>query len=256
MSVKEFKNVALLITNYNRSQSLEKLLKSFKDLNVSFGQIVVSDDGSAEEHILRLKPLCDEYGATLVLAEKNSGLGNNINKGQNAVVKPYTLYVQEDFKPKAGAIQAIEDGLDFMSNDAELDIVRFYAYRLYPYLVPLKKGFSLMNFKLSHKGYWKFHAYSDHPHLRRSSFLDKFGAYPEGYNPEQTEYRMVMSFLQKKGKGLFYVKHKDLFDHSNNEDEPSTLKRNNLRRSDNFAISIVRDIYRNIKFNKDYLFSK
>ena len=31
----------------------------------------------------------------------DSGLGNNINKGQDAVKTPLTLYVQEDFTPAA-----------------------------------------------------------------------------------------------------------------------------------------------------------
>ena len=36
-----------------------------------------------------------------------------------------------------------------------------------------------MKFKIWYPGYKKFYAYSDHPHLRRSNFLEKFGRYSE-----------------------------------------------------------------------------
>jgi glycosyltransferase involved in cell wall biosynthesis len=46
-----FKDVTLLVTHYNRSQSLEQLLNSFVQLDCRFEDIVVSDDGSRPEHI-------------------------------------------------------------------------------------------------------------------------------------------------------------------------------------------------------------
>ncbi len=47
----KFPNVTLLITHYNRSGSLERLLNAFEKLNCSFENIVVSDDGSKAFHI-------------------------------------------------------------------------------------------------------------------------------------------------------------------------------------------------------------
>lgn len=253
---KKFDDISLLITHYNRSSSLERLLSSFDELKIEFGEVIISDDSSSDEHVVHLKNLAERFKAKLVLADENQGLGNNINKGQDAVTLPYTLYVQEDFKPKKNFVDAFVNAADYMKNKPDLDVVRLYAYRLYPHIIPFEKGFGLMNFKLTLSGYGKFYAYSDHPHLRRSSFFEKFGRYKEGYNPEQTEYRMMMAFLQRKGKGLFYIQHKDLFDHGNTEDEPSTMTRHSLKRSNSVIITFIRNIYRHLKFNLNYMFGR
>src|SRR5690606_18533315 len=92
-----FEEISLLITHYNRSSSLERLLAAFKKLDCRFKEVIVSDDGSKIEHLNALIELRNEYGFTLITSPENKGLGNNINKGQDAVVTPYTLYVQEDF---------------------------------------------------------------------------------------------------------------------------------------------------------------
>ena len=75
-----FSDVTLLVTHYNRSRSMERLLHSFRNLNISFGDIVVSDDGSKPEHLDYLKSLQSSLNFRLITTEKNKGLGNNINK--------------------------------------------------------------------------------------------------------------------------------------------------------------------------------
>jgi len=82
----DFKNkfdaVSLLITHYNRSASLERLLKTFAEQNIFFGEIIVSDDGSKPEYQTHLEELKKQYQFTLVTTPVNKGLGNNLNKGQ------------------------------------------------------------------------------------------------------------------------------------------------------------------------------
>jgi hypothetical protein len=127
-----------------------------------------------------------------------------------------------------------------------MDITRFYAYFKYPYLKPFRKGFSEMIFKIWYPGYRKFHAYSDHPHLRRSTFTQKFGRYAEGLNVERTEFLMVISFLKNKGKGMFYEDHKGLFEQINTSVEPSTMERKGLKHMDNPIIWAAKALYRNV----------
>ena len=253
MSASKFSSITLLVTHYNRSQSLERLLKAFEAQEIGFGDIVVSDDGSKPEHLDNLKSITDKYSFRLITTPKNAGLGNNINKGQDAVKTPYTLYVQEDFDPFPGYKKHLDDALAIMEERNDVDIVRFYAYFKYPYLKPYKNGFSEMIFKIWYPGYRKFHVYSDHPHLRRSNFLEKFGRYPEGIKGDKTEFTMAMSFNKNKGKAMIYDDPKGLFDQLNSEDEPSTMSRSDLRQSDNFVISFARAIYRNVKHTYDYL---
>ncbi len=256
-----FKGVTLLITHYNRSRSLERLLNAFKTLKVEFEDVVVSDDGSKAENLDRLKALQKELKFRLITTPKNAGLGNNINKGQDAVTTPYTLYVQEDFEPKLTFTAHFANALDFMQKDPELDIARFYAYFKYPYTKPYAKGFSEMKFSISPlaNNHLKFYVYSDHPHLRRSSFLEKFGRYPEGIKGDLTEFGMAISFIQNKGKGIILDDFNDMFWQKNSPDEPSTMSRASWRESRNpFALALRAAYlqYRLLKNTYQVLFTK
>jgi glycosyltransferase involved in cell wall biosynthesis len=252
----EFPGVTLLVTHYNRSSSLERLLSSFERLDCRFDDIVISDDGSTEDQLTSLKGLKGRYNFHLVTTPVNKGLANNINKGQEAVRTPYTLYVQEDFVPSESFPEHFLDALAIMEERNDLDMVRFYAYSAYPYLKPYKKGYSEMLIKPWYTNYRKIYYYSDHPHLRRSSFPDKFGRYAEGIKGDRTEYRMCVSFIQNNGKGLFYNDFKSLFTQVNSADEPSTMRRKSWTTSKNPLISLFRYGYRQIRYNYDLLFTK
>lgn len=256
-----FNNVTLLVTHYNRIKSLERLLNAFKTLNVTFGDIVVSDDGSKPEVVERLKQLQQTINFNLITTPKNKGLGNNINKGQDAVKTPYTLYVQEDFEPTAIFAGHFKDALQFIEEDNELDIVRFYAYFKYPYTKSYGKGFSEMIYKPYpwYNNHLKFYIYSDHPHLRRSNFFNKFGRYREGAKGDLTEYSMAISFIRKKGKGILFDNFTKLFYQKNSPDEPSTMGRSSWRESKNVLALAARSVYLQFKLLKctaDVLFKR
>ncbi len=249
-----FAPITLLITHYNRSQSLRRLLEAVAGLNCSFGGIVVSDDCSRPEHLTVLQHLRDEFEFVLVTTPQNGGLGHNINKGQDAVQTPYTLYIQEDFVPQPAFIPELRAALGCMEQDSTLDFARFYAYIPYPYMTPYQGGFSAMHLPRWGLDYTKIYMYSDHPHLRRSSFLQKFGRYAEGLPGDKTEYRMCISFLQNKGKGLFFRDFKALLAQENDTAEPSTMTRNSLTNTQNPVIAAVRYVYRQLKYNADIQF--
>ncbi|SEN57636.1 Glycosyltransferase involved in cell wall bisynthesis [bacterium A37T11] len=247
-----FEDVSLLITHYNRSKSLERLLNSFAQQRCSFKEIIVSDDCSKQEHIDYMKELNKEFDFKLITAPQNGGLGQNINKGQDAIKTEYTLYVQEDFVILPDAVKHLINGRKILDDDSGLDMVRFYSYLNYPRLRPYKLGFSEMIFKLWGDGLDKIPLYSDHPHMRRSNFLEKFGRYPEGKNPENTEYDMMLSVLKRKGRGLLFTNYKSVFEQINTSSEPSTMKRKFWRYSQNFAITMAVTSYRYIKFYYNY----
>lgn len=251
-----FNDVTLLITHYNRSRSLERLLVAFSNLGCAFAEIVVSDDGSRPVHLDYIRGLADRFPMRIITSPVNGGLGNNLNKGQRAVKTRYTLYIQEDFVPTAGAPLILQQGLALLMEHERFDMVRFYAYNRYPYLAPVKQGFSEMLFSPWYRGLGKFAYYSDHPHLRRSDFLDKFGPYAEGMSGDKTEFLMMMSFLRKRGKALFFENHKAVFDQVNSADEPSTMKRDFLRNSENPLVATVRTGYRYVNYYFGYFFGK
>lgn len=144
--------------------------------------------------------------------------------------------------------------MHILDTEPELDMVRFYAYLKYPYLKPYKKGFSKMVIKPWFTNYKKIYYYSDHPHIRRSTFFQKFGRYAEGLNVDRTEYKMCVSFIKNKGTGLFYDDYKALFNQVNSTSEPSTTTRTSWKNSENPLIAVVRDVYRQLKYNFDLLF--
>jgi glycosyltransferase involved in cell wall biosynthesis len=256
MRTYEFKDVALLITHYNRSESLNRLLSAFRHQNCLFNEIIVSDDGSSKESQEALKELQKKFLFNLVTSDVNQGLGHNINKGQRAVSSLFTLYVQEDFIPTDEFAENFAAALKIFKLREDLDIVRFYSYIKYPYLKPYAKGFSEMYVNFWQKDYRKIYFYSDHPHLRRSTFLEKFGSYSEGVKGDKTEYRMCISFIRKQGKGLFYNKFKTLFVQQNSNDEPSTMTRHSWTQTTNPLISCMRYVYRQVKYNYDIYLDK
>jgi len=249
-----FKNVALLITHYNRSLSLERLLTSFRDLGCHFEEIVVSDDCSSPEHFEKLLELQKEFQYQLIAAEKNSGLGNNINKGQDVVSSKYTLYIQEDFIPQSPLPGKLAEALEIMEQ-TDFDFIRFYSYFKYPYLKPYKNGFSEMIFKFWYRGWKKYWLYSDHPHLRRSNFLERFGRYDEGIGTDKTENRKALTVVQRKPKALFHEADFRGLIVQANDLEGSTVPRVDWRYSNKYPLLVfVRAIYRFLKFSFHYLF--
>ncbi len=250
-SNRNFPAVTLLVTHYNRSQSLQCLLQAFR--NVRFAEIVVSDDCSQAAHLAALEDLSTgDIPFKLLKAPKNGGLGNNINKGQDHIRTPYTLYVQEDFVPTEKFLEKFQNALDMMEGDKTIDFIRFYGYLRYPYLKPTNEfGFAEMYLPSLAYKYKKIYQYSDHPHLRRSNFLTKFGRYKEGVSVDRSEYNMCISFLRNRGRAYFYNDFQTLFDQRNTNDEPSTIDRRNWRNSSNFFIGALRNVYRQAKYNFD-----
>ncbi|MFT2009006.1 glycosyltransferase family 2 protein [Pontibacter sp. 13R65] len=261
-----FPEVTLLITHYNRSSSIERLLSSFKELNCGFEEIIVSDDASKPEHLDRLKLLQEQFNFRLITTPVNGGLGNNINKGQDAVKTAYTIFVQDDFYPTSAFAENFKQALEIMKQESQWDLIRFYSFpwNKYPYLKPYKNNFSEMVFKKMpwYSDYLKFFFYSDHPHLRRKNFLDKFGRYEEKQHVYVTEWRMCLSIIRKKAKGLYYDGSEVLFEHKNSEDEPAAQREKhwgeNWRKKKNPAVLALRAVYlkfRVIKNTFELIFS-
>jgi glycosyltransferase involved in cell wall biosynthesis len=253
-----FAEVTLLVTHYNRSHSLERLLNSFEQLNCSFEAIVVSDDGSNPEHLNYLKQLQKKKEFNLITTPVNRGLGNNINKGQDAVTTPYTLYVQEDFTAQPGFVESFPDAFSFIKKDNTIDYIRFYAYFPYPNQQPYSKGFNELIFKKWRWGYYKYFQYSDHPHIRRSSFFQKFGRYTEGVSSDETENRMCLSFIRNNGKALCFENFTAIFDQVNTSTEPSTANfRKEWRSQNSFWVKALRQVYlqfKSLRFHINYFF--
>lgn len=251
----KIEDLTLLITHFNRSQSLKRLLDSLQKHNICVEEIIVSDGGSDNDHLSIVKTLQEEFGFTLLTSEVNKGLGNTINMGQDAVQTKFILYIQEDFVPKAIFGSVLRKGLDIMKHEDTWDLVRFYSFPWspFPYLQPYRDGFYKMVFSLSpwYLSHLKFHVYSDHPHLKRRTFPDKFGRYLETQNGDVTEMNMCRTFLKKKGKSLYYRDFNDLFEHDNPEEEPGLFRPDKVKTKKYAEIAPLYWIYLKYKLIKD-----
>lgn len=250
-----FSEISLLITHFNRSRSLERLLSKIREHGISFQEIIVSDGGSDEKHLAYTQELQLQYGFTLLTSPENKGLGNSINVGQDAAKTPYILYIQEDFVPKKNIIPVLKDGLQIMEEESKWDLVRFYAFpwARHPYLKPYKKGFAEMKFYLApwYSNHTKFFSYSDHPHLKRKSFPEKFGRYYETLSGDVTEMKMCRSFIRNNGNGLYYENDSELFEHDNPEEEPGQVRETQLKHQNLRNIPVLRWVYLKYRMLRD-----
>ncbi len=237
-------DVTLLITHYNRSGALENLLQKFGALGVSFGDIVVSDDCSNHDHLHHVLKMQQRFGFRLVQSQRNKGLGNNANKGQAAVNTSLTLYVQDDFEPTADFVSNFESAISLMSED-KWDLIRFYFFPWdpFPYLKKYKHGFAEMLFRkqLWYMNHMKYRIYSDHPHLRKSDFNQKFGLFDESKHSDQAEYDMCLNFIAKGGKALM-LNSAEAFKQGSTR-EVSTMQRSSWRLRNNLPIKMLRFLY-------------
>src|SRR5690606_11608701 len=62
-----------------------------------------------------------------------------------------------------------------------------------------------------------------------------------------------IAFIQQGGKGLFYTQYKTLLEQRNPDTEPSTTPRDKLTMSKNPFIKLVRNLYRQFRYNYDLL---
>ncbi len=250
-----FEKISLLVTHFNRSKSLERLLHKLNEIGISFYEIIVSDGGSEADHLQHVEALKKHTEFTLLTTTVNKGLGNSINVGQDVVTSPYILYIQEDFVPKKQIKTAIKDALAIMEKEQKWDLVRFYAFPWsgYPYLTPYGNGFSEMKFRLSpwYTDHRKFFSYSDHPHLKRTSFPQKFGRYFETLSGDITEMKMCRSFLRNKGQGLYYENHQELFEHQNTQDEPGQVRLDKRRFQKLRSNPVARSLFLKYRMLKD-----
>lgn len=246
-----FKDVTLLITHYNRSRSLERLLAALSKLQCAFEDTVVSDDASRPEEMQEVKRLQEIYKFRLVTTPVNKGYGNCINKGEDAITTPYTLYLQEDFVPFDIFPEHFKSALQFLNEDQSLDYVRFWALgEMHLDLKPYGKGFSEMIYKVSNLYHFKFYQFTDTPNIRRNNFRKKFGRYREGIHGDKTDYYMAISFLHNKGKGLFFDAYDTLFAHDDIEEGSRIRSLKNWRQSEHITIRFLRFFFLRYKWLK------
>ncbi len=201
--------VSVLITSYNRPSAVKTCIEYILALNLKIPfEIVVSDDGSSDNNIYTLKTFTSID--TLVTAEKNQGLGADINKGIKACKGNHILYCQEDFLLKKELSNVLGDAINCIKKNS-LDMVRFQANYHFPKLHLIEKNiyripkFSFRNF------YVNTFQYSDNPFVTKRSFFDTYRYFIEGTSGDYGEAEFAIRIASSNARiGItqpYYVVH-------------------------------------------------
>lgn len=188
--------ISFLITHYNRPLDLVKCLDGIKSLQVADYEIVVSDDGSEEEHIKLLQGYVIDK---LILSKTNQGLAANINKGIQACEGEYIIYCQEDFILNSQISSLLPECLELLDS-LKVDMIRFTANCSFKKLLNLTKNialipkFSFQNFLLN------YYQYSDHPFITKKSFYLRYGNYLENTSGRYGETEYAIRMLKSNAK--------------------------------------------------------
>jgi len=178
------RGLSVVFLTYNRSDLLEAAVASIRPALASlkdFGvEMVLSDDASDERHqtIIARLPM-----DRVVVAQQNSGLSHNHNKGLDACQYDYMLSLQDDWC-FVGAPRALAAAIAILDQDEEIGIVNFIAPER---SIPksnrqLADGTTYTVFEndgLNRKRGAGYRPYSDRPHLKRASFVRDIGPYNE-----------------------------------------------------------------------------
>src|SRR5690554_2792997 len=154
--------LSILITHYNRPDSLKKCIAALRSIDFPFKyEIVVSDDCSKLENLQRIQSFSIDK---LITSEFNSGLANNINRGIKNCSGKYLMYVQEDHLAKKELEEHIEECISILEED-RLDMIRLKANFRFKYLRLISEHFAEIPRLHIRNFYLNFFTYSDHPFI-------------------------------------------------------------------------------------------
>jgi glycosyltransferase involved in cell wall biosynthesis len=176
--------LSALFVSFNRSDLLAMSLSALRDplreLEVQC-EVVVTDDGSSDEHLRKIKSLpFDRY----VLAARNSGIGINTNKGLAEVAGEYILQVQDDCQ-FCGSANDLRRALKILDFDPDVGIVQLVSSFEAEILESRRTedGVEYVIFRNDGIGAIRpcgDRPYSDQPHIKRRQFVLDIGTYLEG----------------------------------------------------------------------------
>ncbi len=210
--------LSILITSYNRPAALQKCVEAIREIDWPVSvEVVVSDDASTPEALSEIKQI--KGIDHLLTAQKNLGLGGNLNKVLKAAKGEFVLYCQEDFLLEEKIAPVIAEAIKLI-REHQLEMVRFQANYHFPKLVSLTTHiFAIPHFSWKNFLFNTFQ-YSDNPFITRNGFFKDLGYFLEGVRSDYGEAEFAIRVVAfKKRIGItkpYFVKP--------NEKEQSTLR--------------------------------
>lgn len=185
--------LSIIITTFNRPDSLKRCVDAIRDLSLSIPhEVVVSDDASNEKNLDQIKQLSGIDN--LILSDVNQGLGANLNKAIRAAKGEFIVYCQDDFVLDKNIEPILLEGMQAIENK-KLDMIRFTSNYSFPKLIPFSENikriphFSWQNF------FYNTYQYSDHPFLSKKSFFVELNYFLEGVKGDYGENEFAIRVL-------------------------------------------------------------
>lgn len=210
--------ISVIITGYKRPQHLKQTVESLlstTDYPRNRLELILCDDGSPKEmqEIMRELPF-----DIFLLAERNEGLGMNINKGILQSKGDYILQLQDDWVCQ-GPKDFLRVSVDIFSEYPDIGMIRHRRpLKQFPAehrvssanvtVVIFKNG--LRNRKKDLAGDFP---YSDNPHIKRRAFHKDIGLYKKKVPMTIMELDLCRRIDAQNVHKIAWIKEHDVFFH-------------------------------------------
>lgn len=195
--------VTILICTYERKEELEKTVAALRE-NLDYPNLkwLICDDSSPSKFAVELSRTRPYKLSPLrvVHTAQNSGWGVNVNHGLSEVKSDYVFFIEDDYVLKKKLDLKI--GMALLLSQPHIGMLRYRGtageHILFHQLdaditgiMPdYRDGMGLpghLTFALLDSGSPSLYLYSHGAHLKRKSFHEFYGAYPEGMKLGETE---------------------------------------------------------------------
>lgn len=214
-----FPPVTILICTYNRLTEIERTIAALRDNLTYSGELrwVICDDSSPGNYHQQLtnSKILKPVKPTIVTTERNRGWGANVNAGLASITTEFCFFVEDDYvltrplnldvgvallatQPHIGMVRyRATAGEHMVFQQTEADIRAYLPHYQDAEGLPGKLCYFLLD-----SGSPSLYIYSHGAHLKRRSFHEFYGRYPEGLrlgSTEETYCHMVKDGMKRDG---------------------------------------------------------
>jgi Glycosyl transferase family 2 len=185
--------VAVCLMTYNRFEYASRTVRALYRRVQPRPHLHIADDGSPGDYIKRLVDVAHKVGAPAVTFtnSERGGYGRNVNLASQVThqLADYVLMIEDDWE----LLHALElpGYIEDMESERTIDCVRLgYLSWTQPLYGRLVAG---INYKylLLDGASPEPHVFAGHPRLERVSYQREVGEWPEGLDPNQTEFAVA-----------------------------------------------------------------
>ena len=223
--------VSVIVITYKRFDLLKRTIEAFQSKckypNLEY---ILCDDGSDKK---TQEKMCALKFDKFLMNEENRGLGYNINKGILAAKGKYIFQLEDDWfidmdfgrdLNHNSSKDFILAGLEIFEERSEIYMVRYWPIecenwdiKKYPShdLYTTDSGIKTKVFE--NKVVYKYHVYTNRPHIKRKSFHEKLGLYKEDVHMSETEIEFTNRVESQKEIKIAQVEGYHIFKHIGKE---------------------------------------